>query len=393
MGERTMNIKEYYKLKNIKLPQNTDIDIIDLVRLLYEYNNVPYKLNNKTEMLKKHIKNKKHIFLILIDGMGCNLINSLSDNSILKNNKIMDIKTVNPTSTGCVLTSIMTAEYPIQHGILGYNSYNREYNLSYLPLLLKNRITNNSLLDENIPLEKVFKYNSKLKELKRNVQAFFPQEIVNSNYSKWCSNNRYGYKNFNDIVNKYQEIISSDNETFTYIYYDKIDETSHDYGVYSKEVNIKIQEIEKFVNKLSLLKNDDVEIIITADHGQNNVSWDIIIDMEKYKSIFYSLPSIDFNMASYYVKEDKKNEFEKMFKEDFEDKMYLFKTEEFIDSNIFGFDNISEYMKSSLGEYISVCNDGYCFINSLDIDKYLGTTKGNHAGLSDDETKIPLIII
>ena len=388
-----MKIKEYYKLKNIKLPQNTDINIIDLVRLLYEYTGNSHKLNNKTEKLKRYIENKKHIFLILIDGMGSNIIDNLDENSILRKNKIMDIKTVNPTSTGCVLTSIMTAEYPIQHGILGYNSYNREYNLSYYPLLLKNRITNNAILDENIPLENIFKYNSKLKELKRNVQSFFPTKIVDSDYSKWCSNNRCGYENFNDIVKEYKKIIKNDIETFTYIYYDKIDETSHDYGVYSTEVNDKIKEIEKFIENLLKFKNDDVEIIITADHGQNNVNEDIIINIEKYKNIFYALPSIDFNMASYYVKDNKKNEFEKKFKDDFEGKMYLFKTEEFINNNIFGFDEISEYMKNSLGEYISICNDGYCFINSLDIDKYLGTTKGNHAGLTDDETTIPLIII
>ena len=145
MGERVMEIKEYYRLKNIKLPQNNDINIIDLIRLLYKYAGNSHKLNNKTEKLKEYIQNKKHIFFILIDGMGSNLINSLDNSSVLKKNKIMDIKTVNPTSTGCVLTSIMTAEFPIQHGILGYNSYNRECNLSYCPLLLKNRITNNNI--------------------------------------------------------------------------------------------------------------------------------------------------------------------------------------------------------------------------------------------------------
>ena len=36
MGERVMEIKEYYRLKNIKLPQNNDINIIDLMRLLYK---------------------------------------------------------------------------------------------------------------------------------------------------------------------------------------------------------------------------------------------------------------------------------------------------------------------------------------------------------------------
>ena len=388
-----MEIKEYYRLKNIKLPQNNDINIIDLIRLLYKYAGNSHKLNNKTEKLKEYIQNKKHIFFILIDGMGSNLINSLDNSSVLKKNKIMDIKTVNPTSTGCVLTSIMTAEFPIQHGILGYNSYNRECNLSYCPLLLKNRITNNNILDEEIPLEKIFKYNSKLKELKRKVQSFFPNKIVDSDYSKWCSNNRYGYENFNDIVKECKEIIKNDSETFTYIYYDKIDETSHDFGVYSKEVKYKVNEIEKFIEQLLKIKKDDVEIIITADHGQNNIEKDVIIDIEKYKNIFYALPSIDFNMASYYVKDNKKNEFEEKFKNDFDGKMYLFKTEEFINNNIFGFDKISEHMKNSLGEYISVCNDGYCFINSLDIDKFLGTTKGNHAGLTDDETTIPLIII
>ena len=85
-----MEIKEYYRLKNIKLPQNNDINIIDLIRLLYKYAGNSHKLNNKTEKLKEYIQNKKHIFFILIDGMGSNLINSLDNSSVLKKNKIME---------------------------------------------------------------------------------------------------------------------------------------------------------------------------------------------------------------------------------------------------------------------------------------------------------------
>lgn len=56
---------------------------------------------------------------------------------------------VSPSSTSCVLTSLATATYPSEHGIIGWYNYNREYDISYYPLLFIDRKQNKSLKEFN----------------------------------------------------------------------------------------------------------------------------------------------------------------------------------------------------------------------------------------------------
>lgn len=73
--------------------------------------------------------------------------------------------------------------------------------------------------------------------------------------------------------------------------------------------------------------------------------------------------------------------------------MYLFKTKDFFDNNMFGIGNVSEYAKSNLGEYISLCENDKYLINTEDVELYYGKIKGCHSGLTKDEMIIPLVII
>ena len=98
-------------------------------------------------------------------------------------------------------------------------------------------------------------------------------------------------------------------------------------------------------------------------------------------------------MATYYIKKGMEEEFVKEFTKDYKDKMYLFKTKEFIDNKIFGLSENNMNILNNLGEYISLCNSDAQFINSPEIEEYYGKTKGNHSGLTQDEMIIPLIVI
>lgn len=387
-----MKLKDYIQKENLLLPNYNDLNIVDLVKYLYSKYGVMCDKNSNIENLKKIIPNKKHTLFILIDGMGSNLINILNDNSILKKNKVADMITVSPSSTGCVLTSLATATYPNEHGIIGWYNYNKEHNIDYYPLLFSDRKQEKSLKEFNIDVKDIFKVNSKLNELNVNTTVLYPDYIYDSTYSNYVANNdiRKSYKNLEDAFNQILEITSLDKETFTYLYLPDIDNLEHDNGFDSE---IVLEEMNKIENQLSRLNSDDVIMIITADHGQTNISKDIVMDFKKYDKYFYAYPGIDFGMATYYVKKDMEKEFLEEFNKDFKDKMYLFKTEEFIKNNVFGPNKSNQYLLDNLGEYISLCNCDAQFINSSEIEKYYKKTKGNHSGLTTDEMIIPLIII
>lgn len=387
-----MRLNEYIEKANLVFPDYSNINIVDLAKYLYKKYGSYCNQDSKQAELKKIIPNKKHTILVLIDGMGSNLINIMPNNSLLKTNKKIDMLTVSPSSTGCVLTSLATATYPTEHGIIGWYNYNRKHNIDYLPLCFKNRKNNKDLEQYNIKVDDIFKINSKLNELNVKTTVFYPKNIYDSVYSNYVVNkkNRKSYSSYQDAINQILEIISLDEETFTYLYIPNIDTLEHDNGYDSKEVLNELKEIE---NQLERLKNEDTVTIVTADHGQTNVNKYIVMDFKKYDAYFYAYPGIDFGMATYYVKNEKKKEFEKEFAKDFKNKMYLFETKEFINDKIFGPNENNKILLENLGEYISICNSDSLFINSLQAEKYFEKAKkGNHSGLTSDEMIIPLII-
>jgi len=392
-----MDLAECFRKNDMILPDYTEDTIIDVMRIIYQYCGYSEQYWEDNSNLQKYVKNKNHILLILSDGMGSNLVDSLPNNMLLNKNKVADLLTVCPTTTGCVLPSIATAEYPAVHGMLGWYNYNRDRDINYYTLLFQERTSRKNLKELEIEQKDIYVCDSVMNKLNRKTIALFPQNIVNSDFSKFMVNNRIAYTNienaFEIAINNIQE--NSSSETFTYLYLPYVDNLSHHNGVYSKEVYEVISKIENEIYKLKEKGIKDLEIIIIADHGQIDVTEnDIVMNFAKYNNYFYALPGIDFGTATYYVKKDKRDEFLQEFKKEYKDKMYIFDTEQFIKNNVFGKGKVSKYTKSNLGEFISFCKKGAYFVNTIDEqNKYIGKIKGSHSGFSKEEMVVPLIII
>ncbi len=387
------NLKKFIKKHNLVLPNYNEINIVDLMKCLYIKCGYNIKKTKNISELDYIIPNNKHYLFILSDGTGSNLINKLDDNSILKQNIKKNIVTVFPSTTGCVLTSLVTAEYPEEHGIWGWFNYNRELNCDYFPLLFSDRKSMKPLNEFKIKSKNIYKSESILKKLKIKTNILFPYYICDSVYSQFVGNDtdRHPYSNFLEIIELIKDICNCNKSSYTYLYLPDIDTIEHENGLNSEVTLNKLKEINKLITELSRIK--DMTIVFTADHGQTEISEDIVFDFDKYKKYFYAYPSIDFGTASYYIKSEYEEEFVNEFEKDFKDKMYLFKTQEFIDNKIFGKGNISDYAFDNLGEYISLCKTGTYLINSPETALYLGKIKGNHSGLTSDEMVIPLVVI
>lgn len=387
------NLKTIINDNNFIYPDYNEASIVDLMKAIYSRYEIKFDTNSNIKKLDRIIPNKKHTLFILSDGTGSNLIDLLPNNSILKKNKKMDLLTVFPSTTGCVLTSLVTATYPEEHGIWGWFNYNRNLNRDYYTLLFADRKTEKSLLEFNIKSEDIFLTESLLPKLNVEVNVLFPDYINDSVYSNFVINNenRLSYTSDKDIITYINKICSSKEKTYTYLYIPDIDTLEHENGPDSDIVLNRLIEIENMIKKLS--KNDELAIIFTADHGQTKIKNDIILNFDKYEKYFYAYPSIDYGTASYYVKEEYRKEFEREFANDYKNDMFLFNINELIDNNMFGKGKITEYAKNNLGEYISICKKGKYLINTKNIEKYYGKIKGNHSGLTSDEMIIPLIII
>lgn len=393
------NLKENMDKLNAYLDSKNynDIDIVDLVRYIYNHFGTNLELDSKKkEVLDKYINPKDKILFVLVDGLGYYKVKDLSDNSVLKNNLKASVSTVNPTSTACVLSSIASAKYPSEHGILGWWQYLRNKDISYCPLPFVERKTGINLKEKGIDTKDVFEFNSILNALNTTVNISMPREIISSDFSKMFSginSNTHGFYSIKEAFLNMSNKIKKKNSSFNYLYIDGLDETSHRYGTKSIEVQNIINEIEEGVKNLKK-ENEDLTIILTADHGQvDMVNMMYLNQNNDYTKFFYALPSIDTRMISFFVKEDCKKDFEDTFMKEFGQDVILLTKEEVDKFKLFGNESLSKNTLDSLGEYIAiVVNNKFMVCDTINLEDKINT-KGNHSGLTKEETTIPLVVV
>lgn len=389
--ENIKKLEEYINTRDFD-----EIKITDLINFF------AYKAGANVECTKKdRIENlvplKKNVLFVLVDGLGAYKVADLNEESILRKNLVAAIDTVNPTSTACVLTTLCSGKEPAEHGIFGWWNYSKSKNLEYYPILFKERNTGLDLKEKGINVEDIFKFDNIFDKFKCEVNVYMNRTYINSEFSTMFAgkkSNRFGCYSIKEAFTKIDNKLSvSSRPSFNYLYISGLDKASHMYGTNSYEVSGIIKEVEDGV-KLLNNNHDDLTIVVTADHGQLDMTKYMYLNQNSdYTKYFYANPSIDTRIISFFVKDELKEEFETKFSNEFYEDIILLTKEQFINYKILGEKDLSKEAEDALGEYIAIIvNDKFLIGDKLLLEDYI-YTKGNHSGIDKFETNIPLIVI
>ena len=98
--------------------------------------------------------------------------------------------------------------------------------------------------------------------------------------------------------------------------------------------------------------------------------------------------SIEPRAINFFIRENKKQKFEVLFNEYFSNDFYLYTKEDVINSNLFGKGKENEIFRDILGDYLAIAKTNKTLL-------YGGSEilKSQHAGYTDDEIYVPLIVI
>ncbi len=361
---------------------NYDECLTNIACSVRKYFNLPYK--HKTfkyidEILEK--KQPKNIVIILYDGMGSRILDRVLDrNSFLIKNKYKEITSVFPATTTAATTSIRTGYNPVEHGWLGWDTYINA---------LEKTITlfRETEKGKDKPCRQFLEYKEKFKphfiadevNEKGNIaKEIFPFKIENG----------IVYNDLDDMLNKIKIETDKEGKKFIYAYDPEPDHTMHEYGSDSKEVKVLIEErnqkTEELVNKLK-----DTLVIILADHGHIKVDNIFLKDYPKILQMQERTISLEQRTISFKIKEKYKDIFPKKFEEKFGKWFKLYEKEDVIKSKLFGDGKESPIFKDAIGDFIAIAENSNKTIISEGDDILLS----QHAGYTDDEIYVPLIII
>lgn len=321
-------------------------------------------------------KDYKNIILVLCDGMGSILLDEMLDkNSFLIKNRVKTITSVFPPTTTAATTSMLSGLNPNEHGWLGWDLYFK--NEDKIITMFKNTVkdTEISAAEYNVA-QNTYPYESIVEKIGKTYETY---EFLPYKNSK--------YKILNNQIQEIIELSKTPNKKFIYAYYENPDYLLHEYGIDNEIVKNEFININ---NELEYLCNnlEDSVVIIVADHGHIDTTYYFLEHYPSIKNMLERATSLEPRAVSFKVKEKKLKEFKLEFNKYFKDDFFLFDKNEILKNQIFGTGINNSHFEEAIGDFIVVAKSNKSIIDNKTDD----LLKSHHAGLTDREILIPIIV-
>lgn len=367
------------KQQNFIFPNYKECNM-NISATLAEFLGAPNK-NATLPLLEAELKKGyKNVVFICFDGLGNHPLEvNLEPDNILRRNIKQTLLSTFPSTTTNATTSLLTNTLPLEHGWLGWCLYIPKLDKVVDIFTNEDSATEEPVDMSDSPLEKP-KYYFDNANTDYNISTVFPPYVKVKNE---LNNNIFTMEDeFFDIV---KEISERDGKQFVYAYYPDPDSTMHMCGVSSPEAKQVIESISNNIEKLSNEVKDTL-FIITADHGQVDVSDHILIYEDKeLMDTLLCPPYLEARAPAFKVKKGREKDFEKAFEKYAED-FVLFKTKDLVEKGFFGDRGDKAHL---LGDYVAVSTFSH---KQLVLFEGKRKFKGHHTSLTE-EMLVPLILI
>ena len=356
--------------------------ITNLACSIRKYFELDYK-HNTLDYIDKILEERqpKNVVTILFDGMGYNVINkTLSPDSFFLSHTLKPISTVFPATTVAATLSIRTGLNPVETGMLGWNIYFKDIDRIIAAFMASEKGD-----DSRIPLEEAINLKKKYMITKTIVEEI-NEKGKDKGYTLFPIDDK-NYDDLDDMCKKIEKLCSEDGKKYIYAYDTEPDHLMHRFGTYCNEVKDLIHYRDIMIERLSN-KLEDTVIFVVADHGHTPVE---NFKLEDYPEIVNCLErntSIEPRAVNFFIKEKCKDKFVKLFNENFGEYFELYTKQEVIDGKFFGDGDENPIFNSALGDYLAIATGNKTILYSGDKEFV-----SSHAGNTEDEVLVPLIVI
>lgn len=351
----------------------------------------------------------KRVVLILVDGMGQNLIDSAKEETSWLEQKATTsgrITSVFPSTTVNALSSLWTGVAPAQHGLVGLELFFPQMGVvgqmlaltpsfSWWPdALIKGGLDPYTFLPvpgfaETLAIGGVDTY------------AVKDSKLVNSSLSKMHSRGvkeGVGIVTAADMMWRLRELLEREQKQKMFIsaYWPAVDTLSHRYGFDHPAVAAELSSFlhlfkTGFLERLSPAARRGTLVILTADHGQIKTPLEQRIYIEDHPQLQERLlmrAAGEPHTSYFYVRYGQKQAVIDYVNQFLNHAAVAIDANKALQEGLFGPQPHSREVAQRVGDVIVTCRDGYSLL-SRNADPYVSEFVGRHGGLTRDEMEVP----
>lgn len=321
----------------------------------------------------------KNVVVMLFDGMGVDALNyHLPDNSFLRQHFIKEYSSVFPPTTTAAITTLESGLTPAEHGWLGWSLYFSEIDKIVNAFNNMEKFTNSQAAEYHVA-GRYLTYKSLYEKINDtgNAKAYSVSEFGSNKIAT-----------LDELIDEVTKLCRQDGDKYIYSYWKDPDFAMHEYGCYDSRVTKILMEIDRKLNNLCQELQDTL-LIITADHGHINLTHYELSDYPDLQRMLRRPTSIEAKAAAFHVKGEYLSEFPIIFREIFGEDFILLSKQDVIEQKIFGDGTPHPKFEEFIGDYLAIAVRDKGIVNYSYSNKFVS----NHAGMTEKEILIPLIIV
>lgn len=366
---------------------NTINSILKYYQVKTEHKGLP----ELDEILKEGYQN---VILVVLDGMGENLLKSLSPKGFFNKHRNATLTTVCPSTTTAAMNTYYSGKPPIETGWIAMSQYFKEYGRAIEMMRQIDSYTGEAYTNIEKDIFELVKYEPVYEQIERaskNVKAY----EISPNFCQRRGKRKIDADNLSLMAEAIETLCNNPEKKFILAYHENPDSILHQYGCHSEEAKQFVKQAEEILEAMcEKIKETNSLVIISADHGHKDIKKIYeVVNLKEIQDCLIMPPSLESRAVTFWVKEDKKQTFEELFKKQFEQEFILYKKEEFLAQKLLGYGRQHPKVDDFIGDYIAISISDAIIKLGTNLSKQRKDKLSTHCGFSKEEMEVPLIIV
>jgi hypothetical protein len=405
VGDNAMSDLERLKalLESEKLlhPVSDALSIVDFANALHCAIGVPdVSLNENASAVKNLIGEPEHLVLVLADGFGMNFVETLYDDAFIPNHLMAEMRTVFPSTTPIVLTSLATGKWPSRHAVIGWFLKIRQIHDVSTIISFVRTADRKPLSELGVCAQDAYPMPSRIGRTRRNALYIVPQQIVRSAYSDYWAGgvSQVGY----DVKSPQQAIEMAIRHiraaimpTCVYLYLPQVDGAAHELGASHETTLRAAMQMDAMLGALASALPYNTRLVMTADHGHLNAplskTYAIGADDEIVRLCSGALTG-DQRAVYAHVAEGKMDAFREAVYRKCGNDFLVLTAEEVEAARLLGAGALSEDTRYRMGNALALPTGDAVLDYSAAVGDDTHPIVSHHGGLTPNEIRIPLVV-
>ena len=348
--------------------------------------------------IEERLRNAKRIVLLVIDGLGLELLRHIGRDTIFEQCLVRSLTSVYPPTTASAVTTYMTGLAPQQHGLTGWFMHFRRLGAVTAVLPFVPRFGSDSLCRSGVEIGSLIDCPNFFDAITCPSLAVLPGSICDSDFSRLLGgrSRRVGYESLEEFATTLTSVCNGQTDTgFVYAYWSELDRLCHMHGPSSGTVATHLRDLDAALAPvLEACADSGTVLIATADHGFIDSGPAERIDMDDHPQLqdMLSLPLCGEPRTAYcYVRSSCSAAFTNYVENELTDKARIVPSAQLIEEGWFGLGAPHRELLARIGDFTLQMKERYT-IGDCVAGERRHRMEGVHGGTSAAEMVVPLVI-